>query len=127
MLKFIRSLFCGHDYSFVRNIYGDEIHHAGGRSLYKCSKCDKFKVEQALMQESGSGDDNSTEDDFFKDHDRIKKKWEEECPEFDDFEYNKIIDWLIIDSKGEIAWENTFISYKNGVKKINVDEERGCW
>lgn len=59
--------------------------------------------------------------------DRIKAKWAEECPEFDDFEYQKIIDWLAVDKKGDLAWENTFVSYKNGVRTTRVDDKLAHW
>jgi hypothetical protein len=41
ILTFIRRLFCQHrEFDFVRNIYGDEINHCGGkRSLWRCKGC----------------------------------------------------------------------------------------
>lgn len=42
-MGFIKSLFCNHDYEFVRNIHGDEIEQAGGkRSWWRCRKCGKW-------------------------------------------------------------------------------------
>lgn len=43
ILKFLRSLFCAHEFKFVRNIYGDEIISWGyKRSIWCCSKCGKL-------------------------------------------------------------------------------------
>jgi len=42
----VRPLFCKHDYQFVRNIFGDEIHwHGWKRSVWRCSKCGKVRYE----------------------------------------------------------------------------------
>lgn len=42
-MNWLKKLFCKHDYSvFVRNIYGDEINYTDKRSVWKCSKCDKY-------------------------------------------------------------------------------------
>lgn len=40
-LAFLRRLFCRHrEFDFVRNIYGDEINHCGGkRSVWRCRGC----------------------------------------------------------------------------------------
>lgn len=51
--KFISKFVCGyiwaHEYVFVRNIYGDEINQCGGyRSLWKCSKCGKYRYSKSL-------------------------------------------------------------------------------
>jgi hypothetical protein len=52
MVRFIKSLFCNHTYSFVRNIYGDEIIHRNfKRSEWKCDKCGKIKLEDNLYQQ----------------------------------------------------------------------------
>jgi len=64
---------------------------------------------------------------FFKEIDDTKQKWREECPEFEDFEYNKILDWLAIDNKGEIVWEDIFISFKDGVETRHVSEKFAHW
>jgi hypothetical protein len=125
MIKFIKSLFCYHNYEFKTNIYGDGIFQWNGRSLHCCSKCNKLKVEQFLKKETECGDDSDEE--FFKEHDRVKSDWKEQCPEFDFREYQKVIDWLNVDSKMELVWENEFISYKNGVKTVRIDERLAHW
>ena len=50
MMKWIKSLFCEHEYEFVRNIYGDEINACGGyRSIWKCKKCGKIEYRKNLQ------------------------------------------------------------------------------
>lgn len=41
-MGWIKKIFCRHTMvKFERNIYGDEINHAGGRrSLWRCERCD---------------------------------------------------------------------------------------
>lgn len=42
-------LTCNHDLIFVRNIHGDEIILTGyKRSVWKCSKCGKYKFKDHL-------------------------------------------------------------------------------
>ncbi len=50
MKHWIIRLFCRHVAGdFVRNIYGDEINHCGGkRSMYRCSKCGEFMLMSEL-------------------------------------------------------------------------------
>jgi len=50
MLNKIKQLLCKHkSYSFVRNIYGDEIHNFGGkRSIDQCNCCGKFLYRDLL-------------------------------------------------------------------------------
>ncbi len=44
-MEFLQRLFCKHDFSHLRNIYGDEINMAGGnRSIWKCTKCGKERL-----------------------------------------------------------------------------------
>lgn len=53
MIGFIKRLICKHEWKFCRNIYGDEINAAGGkRSLWRCAKCGKFKLMEALYRDS---------------------------------------------------------------------------
>lgn len=48
----LKQLFCKHNYSFVRNIYGDEIRLSGWkRSEWRCSKCGKIKYSDRLNNE----------------------------------------------------------------------------
>ena len=48
-MSIIKRLFCRHEYEFVRNIYGDEIVHAGyNRSWWRCKKCGKRVLDQHL-------------------------------------------------------------------------------
>lgn len=50
MMKWIKRLFCEHEYEFVRNIYGDEINTCGGyRSIWKCKKCGKIEYCKKLQ------------------------------------------------------------------------------
>lgn len=50
MMKWIKRLFCEHEYEFVRNIYGDEINACGGyRSIWKCKKCGKIEYRKNLQ------------------------------------------------------------------------------
>lgn len=45
-MKWIKRLFCKHEYEFVRNIYGDEINQLNyKRSECKCKKCGKLNIE----------------------------------------------------------------------------------
>ena len=49
MFKWLKRLFCKHNYMFHRNIYGDEIISAGfTRSIWFCSKCGKCKRKPTL-------------------------------------------------------------------------------
>lgn len=49
VIDFIKSLFCKHEYEFVRNIHGDEINYMGGkRSIWKCKKCGKIQYRDEL-------------------------------------------------------------------------------
>ena len=53
MMKWIKRLFCEHEYEFVRNIYGDEINACGEyRSIWKCKKCGKIEYRQNLQMVS---------------------------------------------------------------------------
>ena len=48
-MKIIKRLLCRHEYEFVRNIYGDEINHTGGRrSWWRCKKCGKWVLMPTL-------------------------------------------------------------------------------
>ena len=50
MIKWVKRLFCEHEYEFVRNIYGDEINACGGyRSIWKCKKCSKIEYRKKLQ------------------------------------------------------------------------------
>lgn len=47
----LKSLFCKHEFVFIRNIYGDEIIHRGfKRSEWKCEKCNKIKLNDQLYK-----------------------------------------------------------------------------
>lgn len=51
-MSIIKCLFCRHEYEFVRNIYGDEIVHAGyNRSWWRCKKCGKRTLDPHLYLE----------------------------------------------------------------------------
>lgn len=53
MLKLIKRLLCKHEgRTFVRNLYGDQIIHAGyKRSEWRCIKCGAWVWEDALHKE----------------------------------------------------------------------------
>jgi NAD-dependent SIR2 family protein deacetylase len=43
-------IFCKHDYEFDSTIHGDMIIHMGGnRSIWKCSKCGKYKQRKEYI------------------------------------------------------------------------------
>lgn len=49
MFKFIKQLFCKHNYQWVRNIYGDEIIDTDYyRSIWECPKCSKVQYEEHM-------------------------------------------------------------------------------
>lgn len=56
-MKVLKSLICKHDYQFNCNIIGDAINYINlkkvYRSIWKCSKCDKYKLEKYLHCEEG--------------------------------------------------------------------------
>jgi len=57
MLKFIKSLFCKHDYYADSNIYGDMINVCNGnRTVLKCKKCGKFKSYRAFLKKGTKAD-----------------------------------------------------------------------
>lgn len=49
-MKFIRRLFCRHDYQFDHNLEGDEYHYKDKeeKALYICTKCGKRKLKSCL-------------------------------------------------------------------------------
>jgi len=48
-MSWFKSLFCEHEYEFVRNIYGDQINYCNGkRSIWKCKKCGKIEYKDKL-------------------------------------------------------------------------------
>ena len=48
-MKWIKRLFCKHEYEFLRNIYGDEINYCGGyRSIWRCKKCGALEYRDKL-------------------------------------------------------------------------------
>ena len=46
--RFVRRLFCRHDWQFARNFYGDEINLMNGRSWWVCYKCGAGSVRREL-------------------------------------------------------------------------------
>lgn len=45
-------IFCKHDYSFLYNLYGDQInYHGGNRSVWQCKKCGKLKDFPQLVKD----------------------------------------------------------------------------
>lgn len=51
--KVIRREFCKHDYTWIRNVYGDEIYMSGKfkRSWWRCKKCGVFNSTGQLHEE----------------------------------------------------------------------------
>jgi hypothetical protein len=45
---FFRSLVCKHEWTFVANLYGDQINLFNGRSLWMCKHCPKSRVGREL-------------------------------------------------------------------------------
>ena len=52
----ISRVFCKHNYSWIRNVYGDEIYMTGKfkRSWWKCNKCGKWQSKEQLNTNSRS-------------------------------------------------------------------------
>lgn len=51
--KIYKSLFCNHNYKWLRNVYGDEIYRTGKfkRSYHKCKNCGKLQSKENLNLE----------------------------------------------------------------------------
>jgi hypothetical protein len=50
-MKWLKRLFCDHNFRFVRNIYGDEIILAGyKRSWWHCVRCGKWARKDCLFE-----------------------------------------------------------------------------
>ncbi len=48
-MKFLKRLFCKHNFKWVANIYGDRINHSGGmRSEWQCVTCGKWTFRPSL-------------------------------------------------------------------------------
>lgn len=51
LMDWLRSLFCRHQFEFVRNIYGDQINSWGGkRSIWACRHCGKLQGRDELHE-----------------------------------------------------------------------------
>ena len=51
MFALIKRWTCKHEFTHLRNIYGDEINAAGGmRSWWKCKRCGKYELRPYLHQ-----------------------------------------------------------------------------
>lgn len=49
MMRFLRRLFCKHEFEFVRNIHGDEIIGCDFmRSIGRCNRCGKIRYFKLL-------------------------------------------------------------------------------
>lgn len=49
-MGFLKRLFCTHAFVFVRNVYGDERLHNGGKcSDWECIKCGKLVYRDKLV------------------------------------------------------------------------------
>ena len=91
--KFIQKFGCGHDYIFVRNIYGDEINQCGGyRSLWQCMKCGKYMYSKALYSPLNKNL-KETLNNFYNEYYENKYiDWAKEHKEVLDSITNKLID-----------------------------------
>lgn len=49
--KAIKQFFCWHKDEFVRNLWGNESKELGGRSVWRCPKCEKEFVMPYLNDE----------------------------------------------------------------------------
>lgn len=51
-MRFLKRLFCRHQYVFKRNIYGDEIIAWGWkRSVWKCEQCGRLQGRNELNKD----------------------------------------------------------------------------
>ena len=98
MIKWVKRLFCEHEYEFVRNIYGDEINACGGyRSIWKCKKCGKIEYRKNLQTVS-----------LLQRLDNL----------YDEYYHNKYEEWQILKS-------NTLVDIANDMLE---SAKRGeCW
>lgn len=46
MIRFIKSIFCKHQYKYHQTLYGDAIINAPGRFIDKCTKCGKYRYRK---------------------------------------------------------------------------------
>jgi len=79
IMNWIKSLFCKHEYEFVRNIYGDQINYCNGkRSIWKCKKCGNIEYRDKLCNESYKTYNLCTELDNLYDecYDKRYKDWQ---------------------------------------------------
>lgn len=120
-MDFIKSLFCKHEYEFVRNIHGDEINHMGGkRSIWKCKKCGKLQYRDELNP-VGTLFCQLLNRIYDKYYDDKFRNWQEEKKSSIENIKNQMIkaaengyNWLDIvlfidDSKSDLTyWEKTF-------------------
>ena len=87
-MNWIKRLFCKHQFVFVRNIYGDEINKCGGhRTLWKCSKCGKYKFDLKL------GLRTKLYNNYKEYYNNIYKKWKDDHKEVLDVIINEMIEY----------------------------------
>ena len=91
--KFIQKFGCGHDYIFVRNIYGDEINQCGGyRSLWQCMKCGKYTYSKTLYSQVNKNLKETLDKFYDEYYENEYKDWVKEHEEFLHHITNKLID-----------------------------------
>jgi len=55
-MNIFRRLFCKHDFTFMRNLYGDQIIEWNySRSVWRCSKCGRVEGRAELLSPSPAG------------------------------------------------------------------------
>ena len=87
-MNWIKRLFCKHKFVFVRNIYGDEINKCGGhRTLWKCSKCGKYKYDLKLDLRT------KLYNNYKEYYNNIYEKWKDEHKEVLDIIINEMIEY----------------------------------
>ena len=101
--KFIQKFCCGHEYIFVRNIYGDEINQCGGyRSLWQCMKCGKYMYSKALYSKNNKNLKETLDKFYDEYYENEYKDWTKEHEEFLHHITNELIDAA---SKGKCYFE----------------------
>ena len=118
--KIIQKFGCGHEYVFVRNIYGDEVNQCGGyRSLWQCYKCGKQQYRQELHI-----DDNEkfkeVLDELYDDY--YKNEYENWCKTNEDFLIKLKFDLANAASKGLYYYKFVFTSKEETNDKHHFEE-----
>ena len=103
MMKWIKRLFCKHEYEFLRNIYGDEINWCGGyRSIWRCKKCGALEYRKNLQVFSMMQKLDKYYDEYYKNKYQNWKNLRSDT-------LNKITDEMIKAAKRGECWYDTII------------------